>query len=392
MNNSEGGKKKSFILGAVCAVIVMFIIRQAVVYLPVSSYVSDPDSISAAKKTRQIMRYMDNYYLGDVDREKLADYMYLGLVAGLEDPYSTYYTKEEYESVTMTQQGEYRGIGITISTRTEDGALMIISVTQNGPAERAGIQEGDLILKINGQDFSRASTSEAAEFIRGTENDTVEITVYRESSEEELTFTVSLEKLESYSAAYEMLDDGIGYIGITSFTALTPKQFDEARKALEEQGMKGLIIDLRGNLGGLVNGVYRTLTSFMPEGLLFYTETKDGKRKEFSSDGENVLDVPMAVLVDKNTASAAEIFSGAVKDHEVAELIGTVTYGKGIVQDAFVLADGSVVKLTVSHYYTPNGTDIHTYGITPDIVVENTETDDLQFEKALEVIKEKIAE
>lgn len=389
---SGGGKKKSFILGAVCAVIVMILIRQAVVYLPVSPYVTDPDSLSASKKTRQIMRYVDRYYLGDVDRQQLADTMYLGLVAGLGDPYSTYFTKDEYETVTMTQHGEYRGIGITITTRAEDGLLQILAVTPDGPAEKAGVKDGDLIRKINGEDFSHATTSEAADAIRGIEEDTLELTVYRESTEEELTFTISMEKLESYSVRETMLEDGIGYIEITSFTTLTAKQFDEARKTLEEEGMKALIVDLRVNRGGLVSGVYDTLNSFMPEGLLFYTENKNGSRKEFSSKGENVLEVPMAVLVSENTASAAEIFSGAVKDHDVAVLIGTVTFGKGIVQDSYVLADGSVLKLTVSHYYTPNGTDIHTFGITPDIEIENTEEEDLQFEKAVEILKEKTAQ
>ncbi len=296
---SGGGKKKSFILGAVCAVIVMFIIRQAVVYLPVSPYVTDPDSLAAGKKTRQIMRYVDHYYLGDVDRQQLADTMYLGLVAGLGDPYSTYFTKDEYEAVTMTQHGEYRGIGITITTRAEDGLLQILTVTPGGPAERAGIKDGDLIRKINGEDYSEAATSEASEYIRGIEEDTVELTVYRESTKEELTFTVNLEKLESYSVRGMMLEDEIGYIEITSFTTLTAKQFDEVRKSLEEEGMKGLIVDLRSNRGGLVSGVYDTLNSFMPEGLLFYTENKNGSRKEFNSRGNNVLEVPMAVLVSE---------------------------------------------------------------------------------------------
>lgn len=372
----------------VVAILIVFLVLLA----PYHSYVDDPTSLNAGKKTKEIMSYIDRYFLGETDKKTMADYMYLGLVAGLEDPYSTYYTKEEYDDISMGQQGDYRGIGITISTRVEDGALIITSVTENGPSERAGVLAGDLILKMDGQDFSKASSSEAVEYVRGLEADSMELTVYREDTGEELTFEIPLETLEAYSVKYRMLDDGIAYVNISSFTARTFEQFQEARTDLEEQGMKAMIVDLRGDLGGLVSAVRDVLTSFMPEGLLFYTEDKNGNRNEYFSKGENVLGIPMAVLVNNKTASASEIFAGAVQDHEVATIIGTVTYGKGIVQNSYELSDGSVLRITISHYYTPNGNDIHNQGITPDIQIENEEDEDTQYQKAVEILKNQLNE
>ena len=381
---------KSFIAGAAAAAVLILVIRQAVLWLPVSASVDDPASMAAVKKTHEITHYIDEVYLGDIDKQKLTDYMYLGLLTGLEDPYSTYYTKAEYDEINMSQQGEYRGVGITIATREEDGALMIVDVISGGPAEAAGLLPGDEILKIDGNNFKNASSSAVVDYVRSLETDSAVFTVLREDTAEELEFTVKIEKLEALSVAYSMLEDNIGYIQVSSFTAVTAKQFDDARKSLEEDGMKALVIDLRNNQGGLVNAVYDMLCSMMPEGLLFYTESKDGTRKEYSCEGENPLEIPMAVLVNDKTASASEIFAGAVKDYGVAKIIGTVTYGKGIVQNAYILSDGSVIRLTVSHYYTPNGNDIHKHGITPDLEVTNPTGADLQLNKALDYLKEEI--
>lgn len=377
-------------MGAAVSLAAAFLICTLVFLIPSSSYVDDPADINALKKTREIMKYVDERFLGEFDRQELADYMYLGLVSGLDDPYSTYFTKSEYEDVSMKQHGEYRGIGVTVATRAEDGALQITSVTPGGPSERAGVKADDLILSIDGQDFSEKPSSDAVEYIRELDADSLELTVYREETKEELTFTIPMEALEAYSVYSSMAEEGIGYIQITSFTGKTQDQFKDAMEDLKKQGMKALIVDLRGNLGGLVVAVRGVLESFMPEGLLYYTEDKYGNRVEYSCEGTNVLDIPMAVLVNKNTASASEIFSGAVKDHKVGTLIGTVTYGKGIVQDSYVLADGSVLRITTSHYYTPNGVDIHKHGITPDIEVENPDGADLQYKKAVQVLKEEM--
>ena len=382
---------KGFLIGIITMAIIAVIGMNSFIMMTSTSASDKPDSISSYKKIKEVMSYIDNCFLEDVDQKTLKDYMFLGLVTGLGDQYSAYYTKEEYEAIKRSQAGDYRGIGVTISNREDDGALMINAVTEGGPAQKVGLLEGDLILTIDGDDYSKATTSEASSYIRSLDADSVLIVVFRESTDETLTFDVAIEDLEAYSVGYTMLDDNIGYIYIASFTARTAEQFKNAREDLEDQGMDGLIIDLRNDGGGLVSGVADTLSDFIPEGdVLVYTLTKDGTRTDYKSSGGTPFEVPVVTLVNENTASSAEIFTGAVQDYGLATVVGTVTYGKGIVQNAYTLSDGSVLKITVSHYYTPNGNDIHEHGITPDVEVENTQSEDLQYEKAVEIIKEQI--
>lgn len=386
MKNWNSDKRKGFIWGVIAAAIAVVIISRAAVWLPASVNSERADSQSSYNKIRQIMSYINNVYMGDVDQAKLADSMFLGLVSGLDDPYSTYYTKEEYESVVMSQKGEFKGIGIVISTAVEDGKLTIINTLADGPAEKAGILAGDKILEINGEDVSEAATSDATTIIAAAPDDVVVMKIYRPDTDETLEFTMTKEVIKSISADGTMLTEDIGYIQIASFTAVTADQFSKKLEELREAGAKKFIFDLGSNPGGLVSAVTDTLEAFMPEGLLFYTEDKYGNRNEVTSSGKNAMTEPLVVLVNENSASASEIFTGAVKDHGVGTIVGTVTYGKGIVQDVYTLSDGTVVKLTIQHYYTPNGNDIHLKGITPDIEVENSETEDLQLAKAVEVL------
>ena len=286
----------------------------------------------------------------------------------------------------MSQKGEFKGIGIVISTAVEDGKLTIINTLADGPAEKAGILAGDKILEINGEDVSEAATSDATTIIAAAPDDVVVMKIYRPDTDETLEFTMTKEVIKSISADGTMLTEDIGYIQIASFTAVTADQFSKKLEELREAGAKKFIFDLGSNPGGLVSAVTDTLEAFMTEGLLFYTEDKYGNRNEVTSSGKNAMTEPLVVLVNENSASASEIFTGAVKDHGVGTIVGTVTYGKGIVQDVYTLSDGTVVKLTIQHYYTPNGNDIHLKGITPDIEVENSETEDLQLAKAVEVL------
>ena len=377
---------KGIAIGAAAAVIIMILINQAVYWLPGLTTAKKPDSIAAYKKIHEISTLIDKYYLGDVDEEKLTDYMCLGLAAGLEDKYSTYYTKEEYASVTKSQEGEYTGIGIGIAQREEDGRLVITSVTANGPADRAGIEVDDILISVNSTSTDGMAASDVSNLIKKLGSKEFEISVYRPGTKETIQGYVQSEVIEDVSVTYEMLDGNIGYIKIANFIGVTAKQFDEARKALEEQGAVSMIIDLRDNLGGLVTAACDTLSSFMPEGLIVYTEDAQGKREEHYSQGENPLDLPLVLLVNESTASAAEIFSGAVKDYGIATLVGTITYGKGIVQNTYKLSDGSALKITAAKYFTPNGNNIHEVGIEPDIVVENDGEDDAQLARAIEIL------
>lgn len=309
------------------------------------------------------------------------------MISGLGDKYSTYYTKEEYEAIKTAQEGYYQGIGVTV---TLDGdKLQVTGVQDDTPAAKAGIQADDRIVKIDGQTLEGLSLNDAVGLLKNSENDTVTLSIEREGEADLIETEVTKEKLAAIVADGKMLDDKIGYLAISEFTGLTSEQFQKAYQSLQDQGMERLIIDLRGNPGGLVTAVCDTLRQILPEGLIVYTEDKNGKREEYTCDGDTPISIPLVVLVNENTASAAEIFTGAVKDYGIGTIVGTTTFGKGIVQNTFQLSDGSVVKLTIAHYYTPLGNDIHKVGITPDVEVElpDDATSDVQLEKALEVVK-----
>ena len=321
--------------------------------------------------------------------------MYRGLISGLGDPYADYYTAEEYEQLLSSQEGYYEGVGITIGqTESETGAetpdgLEIVEVKEDSPAAQAGIQAGDRLLAVNGTDVTDMSVTEVATLIRTAEDETIVLTLSREGSDEEIVAEVTRERLETDTVAGKMLNETDAYLAISQFTGLTSDQFASVYQDLKNQGMQRLIIDLRGNPGGLLSAVCDTLRQILPEGLIVYTEDKQGDREEYACDGETPLDIPLVVLVNENSASAAEIFTGAVKDYGIGAIVGQQTFGKGIVQDFYGLPDGSVVKLTVAHYYTPNGNDIHGVGIAPDVTVEQPEDSetDVQLQKALEVLR-----
>ena len=379
---------KCFLGGVLTACLAMALLYFIVMLVPLNTTPGTPDSIQTFKKVKEIERLIEKNYLGEVDEQTQTDYMFLGLVAGLEDRYSTYYTKEAYEEIKRAQTGSYVGIGITIAQRSEDEKLQIVNCIEDSPADRSGVKVGDIIEKINGTDVTGMTSSQAVEMIQESKEDTIVMVLTREGSTSPITVSVAKETVEMVSVEGSMLENQTGYIQITEFTGVTASQFEKVYSQLEKQGMKKLIIDLRGNLGGLVDGVCNTLRQILPEGVIIYTEDKNGNREEKLCEGETPLEMPLAVLINEKTASAAEIFAGAVQDYEIGTLVGTVTFGKGIVQDAYQLSDGSVLKLTVSHYYTPKGNDIHGIGITPDVEVEQPEDSevDVQLKKAMELL------
>lgn len=335
-------------------------------------------------KLTEIETLMNNYYLDELDFQEIETWLYKGAVAGLGDPYAAYYTEEEYQSMLDTTNGSYCGIGVEISQNISTGIVTIARVFEGGPAEKAGLLPGDILYKVGDMEVTGEDLTMIVSQIKGKEHTTVEVSVVRDGEDDYLEFQVERETIEIQTVESAMLEGQIGYISISSFDDVTSDQFIQALDELERQGIKGLIVDLRDNGGGLVSSVCKILDRLLPEGLIVYTEDKYGNREEESSDAEHYFDKPMAVLVNGNSASASEIFAGAIKDYGIGTLVGTKTYGKGIVQKIYPLNDGTAVKLTVSKYYTPKGNNIHGIGIEPDVEIELDEA----LEKKVVVSKE----
>ena len=321
------------------------------------------------QKLRFLEALIDQEYLGEKDEDSLAEGLYKGLIYGLGDVYSCYYTKEEYEQENSSTEGSYVGIGVTIQKNPE-GGVKIAECYEDGPGDQAGLKEGDVISAVDGTDITEMEASQVVEMIKNAEDKEVELTVHRQDQEEPLEISVKVQDVELTSVFGELLDGKTGYIRILQFTAVTPDQYEETFAELENQGMERLVIDLRNNPGGLLTSVCEVLNDILPEGLIVYTEDKYGNRQEEYSEGKNPLEMPLAVLVNEGSASASEIFAGSVKDYGAGTIVGTTTYGKGVVQAVHQLEDGSAVKLTVSNYYTPKGNSINEVGIQPDVEVK----------------------
>lgn len=322
------------------------------------------------KDLEEIQDTIDKYFYFDTDEDAMQDGIIRGYMESLDDPYSVYYTPEEYADFMTDTGGEYVGVGVQVSQNVE---TMVITVTKvfDGPAKAAGVEEEDILTKVDGEDITEMEVDAVVDKIRGKEGSEVTITVYRSSDKEEHDYTMPRQKVENPTVEYEMLDNNIGYVSVSSFYEVTATQYIDAVKELESQGMEGLIVDLRSNGGGLMDIAVEMLDFMLPEGKLVYTEDKDGNilDEEYSTDEES-FDKPLVILVNGYSASASEIFAGAIKDYGTGTLVGTQTFGKGIVQRVFELKDGSAIKLTIAKYFTPNGNDIHEVGIEPDVVVE----------------------
>lgn len=353
----------------------------------------DLERISA--KMEYIQGIVDRYYLFDEDAEDVENGIYLGLMYGLGDPYSVYYNKDDYESLIEDTSGEYCGIGAMVQQNRSSGIMTIVKVFEGSPAFEAGLLPGDIIYLVDDEAVTGKELDLVVkENIRGEEGSYVTITVLRGDTDEEVELKVQRRQIEVPTVEYQMLENQIGYIYVMQFDEVTAQQFIDAVDDLEKQGMEKLVIDMRDNPGGVLDTAVEMLAYILPEdkmdGMLIYTEDKNGKGdRYFCKDGQIVkesdngykdnrypkkddheIDVPLAVLVNGNSASAAEVFTGAVQDYEAGVVVGTQTFGKGIVQSLIPLGDGTAIKLTVSHYYTPSGFDLHGKGLTPDVEVD----------------------
>lgn len=339
---------------------------------------------------------IEYYYVEDMDTQTMEEYLYRGLMDSLGDPYADYYTPEQWIAMQNSTQGIYYGVGAYLKKDTVTRYPQITGIIRNTPAEEGGLMVDDFIYKVDGTDVFDMNLSDVTAMIKGEEGTTVDLTIYRPSTGEEIEMTLERRRVENPTVEYEMLDNQIAYIMISEFDGVTVDQFAEALAVVKGSDMKGLILDLRGNPGGSLGAVVEIARMLLPEGLIVYTEDKYGERNEYRCDGSRCLDVPLVVLVNGGSASASEILAGAIKDYGLGTLLGTTTYGKGIVQRMIALDDGSAIKLTVSHYYTPLGNDIHQVGIEPDIELEfdadayaEDETDN-QLDRAIEILTEQI--
>ena len=338
---------------------------KAVQYCRSDEILSD---LAFTQKIKYLENMIDEEYLGEISTDKLEEGVYAGLIYGLGDVYSRYYTKDEYEQESVTTEGSYVGIGVAMQKYTA-GGVQIVECYKGSTAEEAGVKVDDVITAINGEDITDTELQDVVSMIKDNEDKDVVLTVQRKG-EDTQEITVKVSTVELPSVFGEMLDENTGYIQITEFKGVTVEQYEEVFADLKEQGMERLVVDLRDNPGGLLNVVCDILRDILPEGLIVYTEDKNGNRSEETCDGKNPLDMPLAVLVNGNSASASEIFAGAVKDYGLGTIVGTTTYGKGVVQSIRQLSDGSAVKLTIANYYTPKGNSINKTGIQPDVEVE----------------------
>lgn len=356
-----------------------------------------PFGMSNTAKIRQIEEMLDTYYVEDYDKELAEELMYTGLVAGVGDPYTYYLSADSLAEQVEKNSGHFVGIGVEIYAG-DDGYIVVSSVTPGGPAEAAGILAEDKITEVDGESITGKTAADVSALVKGEEGTDVTLTIFRESTGEVLEKTVTRQDIQVQTVSWRMMDDDIGYISITNFRENTHNQFKEALDTLEAEGMEKLVLDLRNNTGGLVKSAHEIGEELLPEGIMVYTMDKEGNREDTLCD-DVYNDVPMVVLVNGNSASAAEILAGAIQDTGRGELIGTTTFGKGLVQRLFTLPDGSGLNVTIQKYYTPNGTSIHGVGITPDYEVELPEEyvqqtnipaeADTQLQKAVEVLSEK---
>lgn len=396
-------KRKDFWKGFGAALMVVLLV--SVAWKPICRIIPWhvlPFQISMSREVKAdiIQSYLDKYYVDELDEGQVEEMLYAGMMAGVGDRYTYYLTEDSLDQYMENSNGNFDGVGIEVYS-TQEGEVIISSVMAGQPAETAGMMAGDVIIGVDGEDMRGKVISDVAAKIRGEHGTEVTIQVLRRSTGETLEFTMERTTVVLESVSSRMIDGTIGYISLTGFKENTYTQFKEALDALQEAGMKGLILDLRDNPGGLVKSVYEIGEELLPEGTMVYTLDKNENRNDLKCDGE-YLDIPLVVLVNENSASASEIFAGAVKDTGRGTLVGTQTFGKGLVQRLFTLPDGSGLNITIQKYYTPNGTSIHGVGIEPDEVVQLPEKylstalteipagEDIQLQKGIETLQRKI--
>ena len=354
------------------------------------AYAIPSSTLQTARKINKIEYIIDKYYKGSIKKSDLEDYTYKGLVAGLGDIYSGYYSKSDFADLEQSTNGVYYGVGIYLTQDTKTGIITVVKTVKGSPADGSGLKKGDVLSKVGNYKVKTSdSLDDIVKKIKGEAGTNVKITVI--SNDRSKTYTFTRRSIENPTVETKMLKDHIGYLQITEFDEVTVNQFRSGLEKLKKQGATKLVLDLRDNPGGLLTSVVDIASQILKKGTIVYTEDKNGNKKYYKDTKNEQLNMPLCVLVNGNSASAAEILSGAIKDRDAGTLVGETTFGKGIVQGFFEVGDGSYVKLTYSSYYTPAGHNIHKKGIKPDITVkEDTKTkEDEQLNKAISVLEKK---
>ena len=386
--------KKSFMQGALCGALAILLIA-GLMSCGLKAYSRENTSENTSGKLGTLKKLIDQAYMGDVQEEELREGIYKGFIGGLEDPYSVYYDEDETRAMIEATEGEYDGIGAVLSQDINTGIVTLVQIYEGSPAMEAGLKDNDILYKVEDLEVTGKDLSEVVTHIKGNKGTKVRLTVYRGEDHEEITVTAVRNTIQAQTVAHRMVDDGIGYIAVSEFDLVTYDQYKQALEELESQGMRSLVVDLRNNPGGNYDTVCDILDLMLPKGLIVYTKDKAGNKDEKFSDDEHQFELPLVVMMNGNSASASEIYAGAIQDYGIGTIVGTQSYGKGVVQQIFDLKDGTSVKLTIAEYFTAKGRNIHGKGITPDVEVEYEENKekpeaDNQLDKALEVLREKM--
>ncbi len=351
-------------------------------------------------KIAELLGYIHLYFYDEIDDEKLANGIYAGLLSGLDDRYTQYYTPTEYQDMQISATQNYYGIGAGLSQDRDSMQVTITHIYEGTPAEEVGLRDGDVVVMVEDIEAVSMELSDLVTHIRGEEGTSVHLQIYREGESGFLEFDVKRANIDLPTVEHRMLNDKIGYIHIMEFGEPTVKQFEAAAEELLAQGMQGLMLDVRDNPGGMLTSVTGILDDLLPEGTVVYMQDKNGKRQDYTSDEKQMITCPIAVLINGNSASASEILAGAIRDFEAGTLIGTKTFGKGVVQSIIQLEDGDAIKLTTAKYFTPNGENIHGIGIKPDVELDYEylgeradgydELMDNQVQKGIELLEKEI--
>ena len=386
--------KKGFIKGALAgALLTLLVVSLAACGLQhINEGIISSDTET---KLSYLKKLIDETYLHDIKEKDLNEGIYKGYVEGLGDQYSAYYDKKETKELSESLDGSFSGIGAVMTQDASSGVITITQVYDDSPAKKAGIKAGDILYRVEEKTVTGKDLDKVVSWIKGKKGTKVNLTLLRGTNSDKIKVAATRDVINVETVKYKVLENQIGYISISEFDSVTGAQFAKALKQLQKKNIEGLVVDLRNNPGGSLSTVCDILDSILPKGLIVYTKDKNGKKEEYTSDEKHRLNLPMSVLVNGQSASASEIFAGAVQDYGKAEIIGTQTYGKGVVQNLFDLKDGTCVKLTTSEYFTPKGRNIDGKGITPDVKIEykynaKDPKADNQLDKAVSVVKDKI--